>query len=304
MKRPLELMSAKGPREHRENNRIMVIRPDAVFYLGLLGKTSRRSLGSLTVYLAVGEPFRFRADDGQWEERESAVVAPYLEHQIVACDRVGVLLIEPEFVDMKSVIGMSADSDPCADLAEIIDGMTELTLDLGDRAHEPGEGSIAEYMDVALRAQFLHRGLDSRIGHVVAMIRDQPWERFSAQSCAAISGISVSRFLHLFKSEIGTTFRRFIAWKRVRCALEYVKHQSNLTDIALELGYPDSTHFSHSIRKAYGFSPRTMFYASRYLSLSLESGHLGSGTVSTGRPGHAVVWDRPAREMSWVGRQG
>ena len=37
--------------------------------------------------------------------------------------------------------------------------------------------------------------------------------------------------------------------------------------IAQDIGYPDSTHFSHSIRRFYGLKPRAIFSGSRDLAI-------------------------------------
>jgi AraC-like DNA-binding protein len=62
------------------------------------------------------------------------------------------------------------------------------------------------------------------------------------------------------------TFRCFRAWKRARSFLAYVK-LPNLTDVALTIGYPDSTHFSHSIRNVYGLTPKDIRAGSRRLAI-------------------------------------
>jgi len=49
--------------------------------------------------------------------------------------------------------------------------------------------------------------------------------------------------------------------------LYYVTQDGNLANIALDVGYPDSTHFSHSIRQVFGLTPRSMFAGSRKLAL-------------------------------------
>jgi AraC-like DNA-binding protein len=41
----------------------------------------------------------------------------------------------------------------------------------------------------------------------------------------------------------------------------------NLLDVALNAGYADSTHFSHSIRQFYGYTPRDIFAGSRRLAI-------------------------------------
>ena len=49
--------------------------------------------------------------------------------------------------------------------------------------------------------------------------------------------------------------------------LRHVRQCTTLTDIALDTGYPDSTHFSHSIRQVYGLRPSDILAGSRRLAL-------------------------------------
>ena len=79
--------------------------------------------------------------------------------------------------------------------------------------------------------------------------------------------LSFSRFLHLFRENVGAPFRSFRTWKRARSLLQYVNRDANLAHVALDTGYPDSTHFSHSIRQIYGMKPKDMFAGSRRLAI-------------------------------------
>jgi AraC-like DNA-binding protein len=87
----------------------------------------------------------------------------------------------------------------------------------------------------------------------------------AAKECAALVNLSFSRFLHLFKEEVGIPFRNLRTWKRARSLLHYVHTSDNLTHVALDIGYPDSTHFSHSIRQVYGLKPKDIMAGSRKL---------------------------------------
>ena len=102
-------------------------------------------------------------------------------------------------------------------------------------------------------------------------MRNDPSRVTTAQDCAAAVGLSFSRFLHLFKAEVGTPFRSLRTWKRARSLLHHVKRDANLIDVALDAGYPDSTHFSHSIRQVYGLKPRDVFAGSRQLTVLGDS---------------------------------
>jgi AraC-like DNA-binding protein len=89
----------------------------------------------------------------------------------------------------------------------------------------------------------------------------------TAADCAASVNLSPSRLLHLFKEQTGVSFRAFRAWKRARHLLHFVNEDINLAHLAQDIGYPDSTHFSHSIRRFYGLQPRAIFSGSRDLAI-------------------------------------
>jgi len=74
----------------------------------------------------------------------------------------------------------------------------------------------------------------------------------------ALSDLSPSRFLHLFKENTDVPYRRFRAWKRLFLAVEHLNASDNMTFAALEAGFSDATHFSHSFRDAFGVSDRTL----------------------------------------------
>jgi AraC-like DNA-binding protein len=71
----------------------------------------------------------------------------------------------------------------------------------------------------------------------------------------------------LFKQQTGISFRAFRAWKRARHLLHFANQDLNLAHLAQDIGYPDSTHFSHSIRRFYGLKPRAIFSGSRDLAI-------------------------------------
>ena len=55
---------------------LMWITPDRVFYHGLLGAPSLRSMGAVMVYVAVSGQIRIQMDGGDWQTTELAVVPP------------------------------------------------------------------------------------------------------------------------------------------------------------------------------------------------------------------------------------
>lgn len=243
------------------SERVMLVNPDRVFYLGLLGAPARRNFGGFTLYAALDSAFQICLEEGAWERRSLALVPPWTPHRIKSEDRlIGSIMIEPE-----SITGLPA----------AVAGPGALQRVQGAFARLQQMGKDASLTELDADPLFFgqplpERRLDPRVAAVVARIKSDPACHCTAEECAAASGLSFSRFLHLFREEVDTTFRRFRAWKRARAFLHHVNRQSTLTDIALEAGYPDSTYFSHSIRQVYGLRPKDIFAGSRRLSVLLQ----------------------------------
>lgn len=256
--------------------KIMILGPDRILYAGLLGAPTVREFGCITVYVSLGRPFSLGRPDQEGAEAEMAVVPPYTPHLVVTPERrIGVLMIEPESVEPRGLprfLQPEASfvvADPGlafrfqSSFLELMGGACRTDLNGGD-------------LDRLFFGRGLeHRRLDPRVAAIAERIRREPHRPLTAEESARLSGLSFSRFLHLFKAEVGATFRGFRAWKRARSFLRYANGAPSLTDVALEIGYPDSTHFSHSIRQVYGLRPKDIFAGSRDLAIVRQDEALG-----------------------------
>ena len=246
--------------------RVMWICPDRVFYAGLLGKPSTRSYGAVMAYVAFDGPVHISIDGGEWASGDVAIVQPYTSHRI-ACDvrHIVALMIEPESVDMALLPDWLRLNQGVVQ-AEDVRGRVLSAHQALVRNGQQTDARMLDFDELIFGGHLHKRSLDPRIGCVLERIRSDPSTQAMAQDCADQVHLSFSRFLHLFKSEVGAPFRSFRTWKRARSLLHYVMDQrSTLTDVALEAGYPDSTHFSHSIRQVYGLKPKDIFAGLRKL---------------------------------------
>ncbi|WP_234413712.1 AraC family transcriptional regulator [Ideonella sp. A 288] len=250
------------------SNRVMWLNDDRVFYAGLAGAMSSRTMGGWHLYVALGDPIRVAVDGRDWQTTDLAVVPPYVPHR-VACDErlIADLVIEPETLPrggLPAALGGCVGAVP--HLPDLVDRVRQLHTWLC--AHGASQGLQTADLD---RRVFGHplprRRLDPRIEQALEAMRRDPAGALTAQQCAEQAGLSFSRFLHLFKQEAGASFRNLRAWKRARSLLHHVTRDSNLLHVALDTGYPDATHFSHSIRQVYGLRPRDLFAGSRRLTV-------------------------------------
>lgn len=250
----------------RSAERVMWINQDRVFYAGLLGAPSARNFGSISLYVALEGPVRISVNGGEWETGRVAVVQPYISHR-VACDarHIVSIHIEPESVDSTRLPAWLRQASGLVAAEDLLERVRSCHASLLRDEHLV-DAPMFEFDDQMFGQRLPARSVDPRIAHVLDRICRDPAGQALAQEYAEQVHLSFSRFLHLFKSEVGASFRSFRTWKRARGLLHYVVDQNcTLTDVALEAGYPDSTHFSHSIRQVYGLKPKDIFAGSRKL---------------------------------------
>lgn len=248
------------------SERFMLVGPDRVFYAGLLGRPRRRTLGSFVLFASMEGYLRLSLSGGPSRLVEAAVLPAYAEHTIESEHPYAIgILIEPETVDRAALARLAQEAramDEAALAARIRRAYAQL------RVTPLKHQMTTEAFDrAALGRPLARRPVDARIARVLAALAERPEGAMTASDCARTAGLSVSRFLHLFKQETGSAFRAFRAWKRARHLLNFANETINMAHLALDIGYPDSTHFSHSIRRFYGLQPRAIFSGSRKLEI-------------------------------------
>ncbi|GAB4458627.1 MAG: helix-turn-helix domain-containing protein [Armatimonadaceae bacterium] len=98
---------------------------------------------------------------------------------------------------------------------------------------------------------------DMRIAQAMAYLRERLGEPVSAGDVADVVGLSVSRFAHLFREQVGETPQQFIERERMARAQELLALTGrSVAAIAEEVGYENPFYFTLRFRKRTGYSPR------------------------------------------------
>jgi AraC-like DNA-binding protein len=250
----------------RKSGHLMLITPERVFYAGLLGRPRQRCSGGFNIYVAFEGGLWLTTSDGRQVHGEMIAVLPNVRHTIASDYRsVLSIVIEPESVRPGALEEFAARlAGP--EGAEFANRIRTAYRELREH-HAGNDFSSAEFDSLCLGEILPPRELDPRVVRAILQIGKFSGEPVTAASCAAEASLSPSRFLHLFKEETGISFRSFRAWKRARHLLHFANQDINLAHLAQDIGYPDSTHFSHSIRRFYGLKPRAIFSGSRDLAI-------------------------------------
>jgi len=254
----------------------MLVGRDRIFYTGRLRRSLEpRLLGALSIYAVPQGDFEIAIDGGPSRRSRFAVVPAYVPHQLrPPAGRIFNLLIEPESVDALTagILLAAFDADgPTPPLMTRFHAADELI-----RARPATlRTATSDFDRLFFGADLGGRMMDPRVSEILRLMVDEPNEqRLAAEDYAVHVGLSVSRMLRLFRDDTGIPFRKLRMWKRARRFLDQANGTARLTDVALDLGYPDSSHFSNSIRRIFGMGPALMRAGARDMQIRPCAGYM------------------------------
>jgi AraC-like DNA-binding protein len=100
--------------------------------------------------------------------------------------------------------------------------------------------------------------LDARVAACLKLLRGFPAQRLGREAAAQQALLSPSRFNHLFRQEMGVSFRSYRTWSQLRLAMLGLDARADLTQAALDGGFSDSAHFSRAFRGAFAMTPSSV----------------------------------------------
>ncbi|MFB4315817.1 helix-turn-helix domain-containing protein [Actinomadura sp. 21ATH] len=202
--------------------------------------------------LAVGldAPFRVRAGDGAVCVRaRTALIAPRVRHLLTAeGDRMLFCYLDPA-----SARRSACEQRMTGGRAPVLTGHRDEHALLTLAADLHLASGARRWLDRA--APDAPAGPDQRIRAVTALLLDETHRTVMAAEGAAICGLSLSRFLHLFKTHTGTSFRRYRLWARMIAAGRTISAGGDLTRAAAEAGFATPSHFSAAFHRMFGLQP-------------------------------------------------
>ena len=109
--------------------------------------------------------------------------------------------------------------------------------------------------------------IDPRIKKALGIIAKLPLKKISTSDLASQVFISESRFLHLFKDNVGIPVRRYLLWMRLNEAVKKILQNVSLTDAAHEAGFSDSAHLSRTFRSMFGLTLSEILKNNRHVQI-------------------------------------
>jgi len=196
---------------------------------------------------------RIRSGPGnKWKSCGAALVRPDAVHEIQAQLRSTLLIA---FVDVESELGAGLSDTVSKDISPIpAKRVAQWRAVLGTDLNQAQiERWLRSDLFNAPRPVKLHPGVNRVLKHVRERLGRT--EEFSLTSLAAPSGLSQSRFMHVFTESVGVALRPYILWLRLQRAACNLMDGASATEAAHLAGFADGAHLTRTFRRMLGVTP-------------------------------------------------
>jgi AraC-like DNA-binding protein len=202
--------------------------------------------------MATKATFRIRGGRrDKWLTCGAALVRPDAIHEVDA--RNTAVLIA--FVDVESSLGAALNNAIKSDIFPIPSSqLARWRTRLGENLNE-------RRIDRWARMELLRKRTPVKIHPKVQRVIKYLQERvgmaddFSLKTLAEISGLSQTRFMHVFTESVGVPLRPYILWLRLQCASCDLIRGQTVTQAAHNAGFADAAHLTRTFRRMLGTSP-------------------------------------------------
>jgi AraC-like DNA-binding protein len=195
--------------------------------------------------VGIGGPLTVSTADGADRTAQSVLIPPRLVHQLT-CHGTGLVSCYLEPTSERADAGRHKFGDWQGEVG--VGHIDEERLQFNPTDDE----SASHWLDLAAPAAQRH--IDPRIIAATRKIRDAPAVTISSRELAAAAGLSESRFLHLFRDELGTSLRRYRLWVRLTHAGAAIAAGDNLTTAAMKAGFASPSHLADRFKTTFGLS--------------------------------------------------
>ena len=143
------------------------------------------------------------------------------------------------------------------------------------QAEELDSDSAYDLLDDLLENRFSqfypNHAIDSRVAKVVEKIKQTADDNLSVDDLASFVNLSVPRLVQIFKKQTGVPMRRYRLWHRLFITAVEMASGGNLTEAAMNAGFTDSAHFSHTFKAMFGMAPTTILLQPNGLKIVIQN---------------------------------
>ncbi|TGK64781.1 AraC family transcriptional regulator [Leptospira wolffii] len=220
--------------------------------------TDPHSHYAVSILISLSSPLKIVDEFGITREFKAAVLAPNTHHTLLAeeCDLI-VLQLDPygsDYAPIAARFGRKGIHEiPFTDLESTLERCNLLFTE--NLSCSDARELFEDILTAVGSEKPAKVSLDPRILSATKKMQESLPGSVSVPELAKESGFSETRFMHVFKIQMGLPVRQFQLWLRLHEAAKLLKEGGNLTEASHAAGFADQAHLSRTFKRMFGVQP-------------------------------------------------
>ena len=226
-------------------------------YLGQGFDTSVHKPHCAKLCIAVSGSFDLWFPKTGWRTRQAAFIPIGQAHQLRCSGALLAIFRRTPDVREASLLKGAATARVQDDIIKLFKPCLQFYIDHGCSDAEAIQlcDDIESYLGHAADAGC---GFDPRIELLLSRLHTRKGAPMCVSDASSLTKLSIGRFSHLFREQLGLPFRRYILGLRLEVALRELSRGTSLTEVAHNAGFADAAHLSRTSRMILGRTPSSL----------------------------------------------
>jgi len=244
-------------------------------YIGPLFETLNLSQGAATLLVAMDKPISFSIEGEPGDIECMSLLLP--AGLSVTIDTCGAIVascnLDPLGADFSGISALMEDQHgkisynlkQYKEFKQVYQTLQNHPLD-SENAYE----LLEDLLEKRFSRFYPNHAIDNRVAKVVEKIKQTADDNLSVDDLASLVSLSVPRLVQIFKKQTGVPMRRYRLWHRLYITTVALASGGNLTEAAMNAGFTDSAHFSHTFKAMLGLAPTTILLQPNGLKIIVQ----------------------------------
>lgn len=226
-----------------------------VYYDGPVGHTEFHQHYAVQICFPSAGLLHIETTDESRSVETVLVIGSNVSHRLSTPATIAkILYVEPSLIS-QSARRLQVDGIEIPDLSPLQSQAIDNMFAAAQDSRGPDFGLELARVIWPAEASHAFLSIDNRIRKALKNIELSEDLNLNLDQIAMGSGLSASRFRHLFSAQVGMPIKSYLLWIKLQRALQSLAVDSSLTNAAHKAGFADSSHLSRTFKRTFGLAP-------------------------------------------------